>query len=761
MANTIDKGYISNFTVLFFVSSLLLIDFLPHSKSIDPLYPQFLYLSGLNLVMGLYFYFNPSIFSKDLFPLLKNSFLLKLYLLFIVICGLSYFNTNNGTLVLEKIIELIVAFCLIINFIVLLKNRLDLIYQIIFIVSVSAFLQSCVELNNLKHLATQTSLSNALGLMVKTTGNINILASSLTIKIPFLLLGITHFSGFKKWFLAIILIVVTTTVFLTAARATFISMFLIYLVYILFYLKTHAVKKSSLITSFALIVLVVASIFITNLVFKNSKNEARYESLGNRVEQINLKDESVNARLIIWGNTIQLIRKNPIIGVGLGNYKVESIPYEQALDNDSSISLHSHNDFLEISAETGILNGLIYLSIFILICFINLKRIFKSKEKNVQIIAVLTLMMTIVYGVDAALNFPMFRPTMLIFLCLIMVLTIINDRIPGSEFETSKPTPYLIVIVVSIITTYFTFLGYKASNLEYLIQKDVESSFTTHYLTGDELLHKLPKFKTTLSTAESFYEYAGIYYTNEKRYDEALKYLSKAAKINPHFGRIFFYKMIISNAKGNIDSAYIYAKQAFYLRPRNLNFYKMSTQFARAKQDTTEIFKEHQLFISYRNIPQAWKIAAEELQKGNYNSIKLGNFIDQGLKNHPNDSTLVKQKNDILILDYTKKGQDYFKSNNLKASLEFYQKALKLDPNNADTMQNLAFYYYSAGKYEEAKSYFLNALKQREFKSGRTEFFIGNCYLKTNDKLNACKYYTISKAKNFPDAQLQINENCK
>ncbi|MEA9412578.1 O-antigen ligase family protein [Flavobacterium sp. PL02] len=762
MANNIDKQNISDSVAIFFIILLLLTNFLPHPKSIDLLYPQFLYLSGLNLVMGLYFYFNPNVISTYTFPLLKKSYLLRLYLLFIILCAISAINTKNTTLVLEKITELIIAFCLVVNFIVLLKNRLDLFNKIVFIVGITAFIQSCVEIYNLKLLASQGTISFGLQNMVKTTGNINILASSLTIKIPFLLLGITTFSGYKKLFSYITLLLAITTILLTAARATFISLFLVYIVYIIFYLKNNSVNKSSLATSISLTIPIIIAVFITNLVFERSANEERYISLGNRVEQINLKDESIKTRITIWGNSIQLAKENPITGVGLGNYKVESIPYEKTLDNNSSISLHSHNDFLEVAAETGILNGLIYLSIFILITFINIKRIFKSAETNRKTIALLTLMMTIVYGVDSAINFPMFRPAMLIFLCLIFVLTIINTPPPSSlEFETNKSKSYLILITISIITSYFAFLNNKASSLEYLIQKDVESLFATNNLTGDELLKRIPKYKNTLSTAESFYEYAGIYYTNEKRYDDALKYLSKADKINPHFGRIFFYKMVISNAKGNIDSAYIYAKQAFYLRPRNVNFFKMSAQFARAKNDTSEIFKEHNLFIKYRNIPEAWGIAAEELQKSNYNSSKLLRFIDNGLRYHPADTLLTKQKNNILIQKYTNEGRDLFLKNDLKKSLELYQKALKIDPNNPDTMQNLAFYYYSLGKYQDAKSYFLEALKRREFKSGRTEFFIGNCYLKTNERENACKYFSISKAKNFPDAQQQLNLNCK
>jgi O-antigen ligase len=763
MATNIYKSIVGipNSIVLLFVTSLLIIDFLPHSTTIDVLYPQFLYLSILNLVTAIYLFFRLKTITRDTVLLYKKSYIFWSYLAFIVLCGLSVVVARNTTLVVEKLIELIIAFCLFTNLTIILKDKLHLLSQIIFVIAIAAFFQSAIELYHLKQKADQTSILTALAFMAERAGNINILAASLTIKIPFLLIGITRFSGAKRMFLFISLILVTTTVFLTGARTTLVSITLIYTFYIIYYLRTYTLVKSSFLTCFTFILPVVLSLFITDMVLKKTKDNGRYTSIKNRIQQINTKEESANLRLIFWDNTIQLAKKNPILGVGLGNYKIESIPYEKTQIDDSTISLHSHNDFLEITAETGIVNGILYISIFAFVCFINIKRLLKSEEIETKTIAILTLMLTIVYVLDSLLNFPMFRPTMLVFLCLLLALTILNTSNKNtSEFYSRKVIIYLGLIFISAITTYFAYLGYKASNLEYLIQKDNANSFSNNVLTGDELINRIPKYKNTLSTAESFYEYAGIYYINEKKYDQALKYLSKADKINPHFGRIFFYKMNIANTKGNSDSAYLYAKEAFYLRPRNLNFYKMSTQFARAKNDTIEIFKEHKVFTKYRKIPQAWGIAAQELQKTNYTTNKILNFIDGGLKEFPKDSTLLKQKKNILVADYIKKGRSLLDKNPSKA-LGFYEKALKEDSENADVYQNLAFYYYNLGNYKQSVANFLKALKIKELNSGRTEFFIGNCYLKMDDIQNSCKYFSISKTKNFPDAKKQLELNCK
>jgi tetratricopeptide (TPR) repeat protein len=222
--------------------------------------------------------------------------------------------------------------------------------------------------------------------------------------------------------------------------------------------------------------------------------------------------------------------------------------------------------------------------------------------------------------------------------------------------------------------------------------------------------------------------------------------------------------MLIANKKKNIDSAYVYGKKAFYMRPRNLNFYTMSTQLAGSKNDTAEIIKEHRTFITYRNIPQAWKIAAYELKKAKYSNKKLLHFINKGIKQFPTDSILKKTKNHIVAMEYLNEAQYFLNKKNKAKALEFFQKALKVDSSNPDLMQHLAFYYYNIQNYKQSINYFLESLKLRKFNSGSTEFFIANCYLKENDKTNALKYFNISKDKNYLPAiqllkQFNINNN--
>ena len=258
-----------------------------------------------------------------------------------------------------------------INLCVLLKGKLNLLYKIAFIVSIAAFIQSWQQLYNFIIIPKHASVLNLLGEMKGNTGNINILAASLTVKVPFIIFGISHFKNYKKLLLLAALFSATSVIFLTAARTSLLNLFLIFSAYCIFLFREFSFKKSTIIKILYIIIPVAISFIFSNSIFEKSKDKERYTSLENRIEKISTNDASSQARLTYWNNALKISLKNPVTGIGLGNYRIESIPYELTTSDDSIVSLHTHNDFLEIMAETGILNSLIYLSLFI---FVLMKR---------------------------------------------------------------------------------------------------------------------------------------------------------------------------------------------------------------------------------------------------------------------------------------------------------------------------------------------------------------------------------------------------
>lgn len=758
------KSTFSDFIILFFISSLLIIDFLPYFESLEIINPQFFYLSIINLLMGVYFFTKSSLISNEIYPILKRSYIFKSYTAFVFLCAISYFTARNTSLVFTKITEIIITFCLFINLSILLKNKLSLIYKIAFIISISAFFQSFQQLDDFMIIQKNASIVDLLNNMKGNTGNINILAASLTIKVPFILIAILHYTSYKRFFLISSLLSTTSVIFLTGARTPLINILFISIIYLLYSFKNSETKKAFIVKTSYLVIPILCSVTIANSIFKKSADKGRYVSLENRITQINPTDASSKVRVRFWKNTLKMAEKQPIFGIGLGNYMVESIPYERTTANDSGVSLHAHNDFLEIIAETGILNGLIYFSVFIFLFIVNLKNSIKPIDIDSNTIAILTLMILIVYGIDSFFNFPMYRPTMAIFFCLLLAFSLLNKHkpIPERKVPSEKLSRNIVIvlIVTALITGYSSFLIYKASNLEYLIAKDDINMNDIGFLNGDEVLKRMPAYPNTFSSSESFYEYAGIYYIREKQYAKALKCFSRGSKINSYSGRIDYYKHIISAHKGNIDSAYFYSKKAFNLRPRNYNMYSTFTRYASLKKDTLEILKAHQIFNQYRPMTESWIQASKTLQISGYNIKSLISFLNKGLKAFPGDSTLIMQRNDLLITNYLVEGQVYEEKSKLDKALESYKNALKIDPKNVYALQNMGFYYLNIQQFDKAIPNLENALKNPGLSGGKTEFYLAICFLNQNNKTNACKYFNLSKNKGYERAQDLIKQNC-
>lgn len=220
-AKKVDKSPERDGTFLVFFVCYLTIEFLPGFNSGDFAKPQFLYLAILNIIVAAYFYFDGDFSNKAIFITLKNSLVFRLYLSFVLICGLSVVFARNATLAIVAFAEMGVFMAMLLNLIILFAGRFKLIYKVISIIAVCVALKALYALSVFIHL----DVSEALGsdYFKSNTGNINIFSMSFLIKMPFLFAGILHFEGWRKWLLSIALAFSASIVFLINARASLLA----------------------------------------------------------------------------------------------------------------------------------------------------------------------------------------------------------------------------------------------------------------------------------------------------------------------------------------------------------------------------------------------------------------------------------------------------------------------------------------------------------------------------------------------------------
>ncbi len=758
----------SDFIVLLFIIVYLLMDFLPSFETIERYSPQYLYLALVNIAIGVYCYFNPKLVSKNLISIYRNSTVLKIYGTFLLLCGVSIFTAINVSLAVVAFSKLLIIFCVFLNLTVLLYNRLDLLFKIAFIVGISVLIQSFIILFDF---SKTLDLSSVKG----NSGNINILAASLNIKISFIILGIIHFSNWKRVMLVLALLLSITIIFLTGSRATFLGLALQLIVFLVFYCKINTIKKSEFIKIACIILPVIVSFVISNLIFAKVGDSGRYQSVGSRIGQIELTnnptDSSAKLRLDFWKNAGEIIVENPILGVGIGNWKIKSLPYEKTLIDNSNVSSNAHNDFLELTAETGIVNGLVYLSLFVFILWISVNKILQAKESEVQLVAIFSLMLLSAYGLDALLNFPLYVPAVQLGFCFLLALTLVNGKEVPTVSESEIKLAPIAITIISLGCLYFAFSQFKASQLEYKF-KVYQTAYrvndmlpeTGRLLESSDIITNLPTYPSLSFYSEPFVEYAGVSLFYEKKYDEALHYFELAQKLNPYLGNSDWYIQKIAFNNGDIDKAFKYAKIAFYKRPRNKDFYLSALFIANEKKDTLEMLKIHNQFSKYRKMPENWVNTSKALQLSGFSHQKLLSFLDEGLTAFPKDSLLLERKSNVLYAlrdDYLVKALQFGKEQKFDLAITYYQKALKEDPKNESIMQNIGICYFKLNQYKKAIEYLLKIKSTDTLKDGKTEYVLGTCYIAIQDKAKGCKYLGMSKNKNFPAAEQLLERFCK
>lgn len=240
------------------------------------------------------------------------------------------------------------------------------------------------------------------------SANPNITAFSVAIKLailPLITEKILH-NRFIKLLSYILMILSIFIILLMGSRGGYLALFLLIIGTLSYFIFTKNLKK---LTFNSIIFLLGILIFV---ILNNNKIDV-IEKLN--TININTVDGSIDQRLRYYKFSLDIIKENPL-GIGLGNWKLESIERDKEFILDFIIPYHCHNDLLEITSETGILGGLIFISIFILLFKQIFKNIFFRKEYIFMLVGL------IIYVLDSNLNFPIFRPLMTINLSLLLFL---------------------------------------------------------------------------------------------------------------------------------------------------------------------------------------------------------------------------------------------------------------------------------------------------------------------------------------------------
>jgi O-antigen ligase len=761
-----------------FAGLYLLVHFIPDLDAADVMGPQWLYTGIIDALGILFIFMHRQHFAAAIQGIFKYKFTLVFSFL-VAWASLSYIYAINPTETLVTGARLITTFLVFIVLSILFyKQPLPALLTGISVIMAFVLLyDSLVLLKTFSGNLTTMSLDENILALRGNHGNKNVTAAALLIKFPFVLWLIINSKLLGKILAAFVLVMGVTGLLILNTRSTYVGLLIITIIFIAttLYFKSKQNKKAIFTQIAYLIIPVIIGYFIANMFLGTAvqmqDSQGGYGTVTKRIGDITVASEE-NSRLRLWKNAIDYSIHHPLIGCGYGNWKLASIPYEIFHTTELFVPYHAHNDFFEMFADLGLLGGLSFALLFLLVPIITFS-IWKNKSfNNLHLAATILFMAVTCYAVDAFLNFPAERTAMQSILAIAAALICIPISYQQENVNVRKSLMgvFFSITLIGIMPSIYV---HKLTYDSLKIQKFVMGEVNADPVMKTEDVEKLPSIPNMSSSTLPLKAMIARYYIRDKKYDEALRLLKESDNVNPYLYYNDFLRTAIYAAKNNFDSALYSGKRAFYNWPNATSYYKNLIFAASKKKDSAEIKKAFNLIVDHFNTPFTWNnylLGMYEV-KGSADA-SLNNMLDSAIKMFPNDLATfsqtkalfnrnLKDANNKNANDYTTEGLQAFQKGQYVKAASCYASAFKLDPTNYTHAENVGICYYTAQKIADAIDYFKKSIAVGSSTTGKSEYYLGMSYIATGKKLEACNALQLANAKKYPDAAAAITNNCK
>jgi len=785
--------------LLFFV-----IQYLPQFESFDPMGPQWLGLAFLNIGIFIYFHFYGEKYLYQLHAIFNNKTSI-LYLVYVVWALMSIFYAFNKIETWVTLSRLLITFISFLHFSIIFSINKKVLIPLSFVVSIIVFGEAIGNINKFLTSIQTTDIDAAILNLNGSSGNKNIYAQSLLFKLPFVVYAILNAPKWYKYIFSGIFCLGTTLLLLVNARSTFVGLFLVTILFVFFiFIKRDSIRWFLKQLLFYIIPVVLAVVLTTILI--NYARETRKQLGGSgssgytapleRVKSITFDQSGRNS---LWLDGIQYAISHPLLGAGYGNWKIFSSRGDR--DNEYYIPYHVHNDFIEITAELGIIGGLLFISIFFVITFGNLKTVFVKvlSFKDVEIY-LLILMLLACYFSDAFFNFPIERPVMQIYFALVMAMAIVFYYHQKKEINKVKGIYiyYKVFILIALINVlYTTYNNYKSLVMQNMLNAYGEQNVPEDVLNGFyATFSPIPNLNYAAQPVDAI---LAKYYAKLNKYDVAFDLLERSKNDNPNIYINDYFLGYMYATQNKLDSSFKYNKIAFYGRPRNSGVYSNLTVSCMQFKDSVELDKAFGVAVKLRNEPYVWYhyLGAKFELGGRKSTPYLKTMSDSALKLHPkidssynlqnirsliygtienkeyfiekssisyeNNKVYVKgnfSENTVIFLNlYKDSATNAFMKADYKNAIRLFKIASTLDANNYAYYENIGICYFTMTDYATAETYFTKSINLGGI-SGKSELYKGVALIQLGNVEKGCKFLYLAKSRNFtevnPDEQIKL-----
>ena len=440
--------------------------------------------------------------------------------------------------------------------------------------------------------------------------NKNILASAIFIKIPFAVwLFYFRRENYLRLIGAVGLTLGTLAVFFMSTRTFYLATILTVVIFVIygaidfFILKRRETGVKVLIHVGLVVIAFGIFSFVQNYLYPQEVRQST--SFGARLAEVaNQENQSNNLRKTAWVITAtDMIPNDPLLGVGIGNWKVRFLQYENSYSPHYIYMYKNHNDFLELTAEVGILGGLAFVAIFLLAAFYFFKGTYKNKNSEQEQWFFLPLFGLFAYSFDAFFNFPQDRPEIQALFGIYVGIAVGLAVLYFGKNNKERKLPTLAIGFIGAIAVVAMALGvivermyFDSSKIQRMV-KEEQQGVRSPKSPADYLIRNYPRVPNLTAVAEPVDVEKARYLIDEQKFDEARKILL-SIHYHPYDARPEYFMAVsyFMEPEKKLDSIYKYAHKARMIKPNfygSLNLETFALNNLGKEQESIKLLKQY------------------------------------------------------------------------------------------------------------------------------------------------------------------------
>lgn len=418
---------------------------------------------------------------------------------FLFLLWSSYTSPNpvEGYISLYKLIIIFIVFFSSLN---AFKNIDNPLLYLSTIFAYSLFIEAGYTIINYFNEEYLTGIAN----------NRNISSSSIIIKLSFLIYIISKTSKKSlKIFYRMIELISIISIIILQSRLGLASMILIYVIMFSYF-------KASRKQIFVPALMILLSMLVFN--YGNLSSENKNYNILNLTS-----DESINQRINFYSLALDLFSDKPITGHGLGSWKYESLKYKDPTSSRVLVPYYTHNDFLQILVELGIVGLIIYLLFFRKLL---IRLMIRLKDREAKIILLIAIMMLVL---NSMLNFPIHRSQEYVPFIIIAALLF---SLSQNENTCEMKRIYILSLLLILLIPSSTLAYYEHKSLivqDKLLADYSSNNFSININELEEINYQIPNIAANVVPIST---YLSRYYININNYEKALDLLENSYKAN-------------------------------------------------------------------------------------------------------------------------------------------------------------------------------------------------------------------------------------